>query len=95
MEHIHIHIFNHILQNIHHILMEGYDNHVKLVEEKEKKNLQMFIELDDEIKRQSEISSDWNDKTTTELNSIQERIGKFLLEDLRRDTPTGKFTTFM
>ncbi|KAM0732655.1 Kinesin-like protein Klp61F [Formica fusca] len=77
------------IENIHHILMEGYDNHVKLVEEKEKKNLQMFIELDDEIKRQSEISSDWNDKTTTELNSIQERIGKFLLEDLRRDTPTG------
>lgn len=75
--------------------MEGCDNHVKLVEEKEKKNLQMFIELDDEIKRQSEISSDWDDKTTTELNSIQERIGKFLLEDLRRDTPTGKFTTFM
>lgn len=75
--------------------MEGYDNHVKLVEEKKKENLQMFTKLDDEIKRQSEISSDWNDKTRTELHSIQERIGKFLLEDLRRDTPTGKFPIFM
>ncbi|XP_050448393.1 kinesin-like protein Klp61F [Cataglyphis hispanica] len=77
------------IENIHHILMEGYNNHVKLVKEKEKKNLQMFIKLGDEIKKQSEVSSDWNDKTTTELHSIQERIGKFLLEDLRRDTPTG------
>ncbi|KAL6443151.1 hypothetical protein ACFW04_002832 [Cataglyphis niger] len=77
------------IENIHHILMKGYNNHVKLVKEKEKKNLQMFITLGDEIKKQSEISSDWNDKTTTELHSIQERIGKFLLEDLRRDTPTG------
>lgn len=75
--------------------MEGYNNHVKLVKEKEKKNLQMFIKLGDEIKKQSKISSDWNDKTTTELHSIQERIGKFLFEDLRRDTPTGKFPIFM
>jgi len=75
--------------------MEGYNNHVKLVEEKEKENLQMFIKLNDEIKRQSEISSDWSDKTTMELHSIQEKVGKFLLEDLRRDTPTGNFSTFM
>lgn len=72
--------------------MEGYDNHVKLVEEKEKENVQMFVKLNDEIKRQSEISSNWNDKTIMELHSIQEKIGKFLLEDLRRDTPTGKFS---
>ncbi|EFN72909.1 Bipolar kinesin KRP-130 [Camponotus floridanus] len=77
------------IENNQHILMEGYNNHVKLVEEKEKENLQMFIKLNDEIKRQSEISSDWSDKTTMELHSIQEKIGKFLLEDLRRDTPTG------
>lgn len=75
--------------------MEGYNNHVKLVEEKEKENLQMFIKLNDEIKRQSEISSDWSNKTTMELHSIQEKIGKFLLEELRRDTPTGNFSTFM
>lgn len=75
--------------------MQGYDNHVKLVEEKEKKNLQMFTELNNEITKQSKISSDLNDKTTTELHLIQERIGKFFLEDLRHDTPTGKFFTFM
>ncbi|CAL1688462.1 unnamed protein product [Lasius platythorax] len=77
------------IENIHHILVQGYDNHVKLVEEKEKKNLQMFTELNNEITKQSKISSDLNDKTTTELHLIQERIGKFFLEDLRHDTPTG------
>lgn len=74
--------------------MEGYNNHVKLVEDKEKENLQIFIELNDEIKRQSEVSSDWSDKTTTELHSIQGKIEKFLLEDLRRDAPTGNFLDF-
>ena len=59
------------------------------------KNVQMLTELNDKIKKQSEISSDWSDKTSTELHSIQEIIGKFLLEELRHDTPTGKSFRFL
>jgi hypothetical protein len=60
-----------------------------------KKNLQASIKLNDQITNQSENLSDWSNITTTELHSIQERVGRFLLEDLRHDTPTGKFSTFM
>ncbi|XP_072751582.1 kinesin-like protein Klp61F isoform X2 [Anoplolepis gracilipes] len=77
------------IENIHHIIKERYDNYIKLVNEAEQRKLQMFINLSDEIKKQNKISSGWNDKTATELHLIQDRIGKFLLEDLRRDTPTG------
>ncbi|XP_072752468.1 kinesin-like protein Klp61F isoform X2 [Anoplolepis gracilipes] len=77
------------IEIIHHIIMQGYDNHIKLVKEAEQKKLQMFINLSNEIEKQNKISFDWNDKTAMELHSIQDRIGKFLLEDLRRDTPTG------
>ncbi|XP_072756938.1 kinesin-like protein Klp61F isoform X1 [Anoplolepis gracilipes] len=77
------------IENIHHVIKEGYDNHIKLVKEAEQRKLQMFINQSDEIEKQNKISSDWNDKTAAELHSIQDSIGKFLIEDLRRDTPTG------
>jgi len=59
------------------------------VEELKKKNLQTSIELNDKLISESKNSSVWNDKTLTDLQSIQERIEKFLT-DLRHDTPTGK-----
>ncbi|XP_067210795.1 kinesin-like protein Klp61F [Linepithema humile] len=77
------------VKNIYDIMIQGSEDHKKLVEEFKKKNLQLSTEQSDKIRNQEENLSDWNGKTTTQLHSMQERIGKFLLEDLRRDTPTG------
>jgi FtsZ-binding cell division protein ZapB len=71
-------------------LIQGSEDHKNLLEEFKNKNLQMSLEQSDKIKSQEETLSDWNDKTITQSHSMQERIGKFLLEELRRDTPTGK-----
>jgi len=30
-----------------------------------------------------------------QLHSMQEKVGKFFLEELRRDTPTGESLTFI
>lgn len=59
------------------------------MEELKKKNLQASVELNEKLTSENKNSSVWNDKTITELHSIQERVGKFF-EDLRHDTPTGK-----
>jgi len=59
------------------------------VEELKKKNLQTSVELNDKLISESKNSSVWNDKTLTDLQSIQERVEKFLA-DLRHDIPTGK-----
>lgn len=79
-----------ILQNIHDILIRGGEGHTELMEELRDKSLQISTELSDNANVQKEDSFNWNDKTTMQLHSMQERIEKFLLEDLRRDTPTGK-----
>lgn len=68
---------------------------MKLLRNLRNKNLQACAEMDDRFKDQNEKSSDWNDKTVTQLHSIQERIEKFLLEDIRRDTPTGKYPSLI
>jgi len=65
------------------------------MKELKKKNLEASTKLNDQITNESKNLSDWSNMTTTELHSIQERVGKFLLEDLRQDTPTGKSSTFM
>ncbi|XP_012540169.1 kinesin-like protein Klp61F [Monomorium pharaonis] len=72
----------------YNVLLQESHGHKNLVGDLRKKNLQTFIELNDKLISESNNSSIWNDQTTTELHSIQERIGKFL-EDLRHDTPTG------
>jgi len=59
------------------------------VEELKKKNLQTSVELNDKLISENKNSSVWNDKTLTDLQSIQERVEKFLA-DLRHDIPTGK-----
>lgn len=58
-------------------------------------NLQICTEHNNKIRNLEENASNWSDQTTTQLHSIQERTGKFLLEELRRDTPTGKFLIFI
>lgn len=50
----------------------------------------MSTEMNDKVINQNETSFDWNDKTTAQLHAVQEKVDKFLLEDIRRDTPTGK-----
>ncbi|RLU25689.1 hypothetical protein DMN91_001846 [Ooceraea biroi] len=77
------------VKTIYNILIQGNNDHMKLMKELKKKNLEASVKVGDQIKSQSESLSDWNDVATMELQSIQERVGKFLVEDLRRDTPTG------
>ncbi|KAH0953690.1 hypothetical protein HN011_005552 [Eciton burchellii] len=77
------------VKSIHNILIQGNNDHTRLMKDLKKKNLQASIKLNDQITNQSENLSDWSNITTTELHSIQERVGRFLLEDLRHDTPTG------
>ncbi|XP_011875428.1 PREDICTED: bipolar kinesin KRP-130 [Vollenhovia emeryi] len=75
-------------KNLYGILIEGSHDHEKLAEELRKKNLQASIELNVKLTSASKNSSFWNDKTITELHSVQESVEKFV-EDLRHDTPTG------
>ncbi|EZA46701.1 Bipolar kinesin, partial [Ooceraea biroi] len=83
------------VKTIYNILIQGNNDHMKLMKELKKKNLEASVKLGDQITSQSESLSDWNDVATMELQSIQERVGKFLVEDLRRDTPTGKYSARM
>ncbi|KYN09726.1 hypothetical protein ALC57_18247 [Trachymyrmex cornetzi] len=76
------------IKNMYDTLVQRSHDHKKLAEELKEKNLQMSIELNDKLASRSKHSSDWNDKTLTEMHSIQGKISKFL-EDLRHDTPTG------
>ncbi|KYN01497.1 hypothetical protein ALC62_07679 [Cyphomyrmex costatus] len=76
------------IKNMYDTLVQKGHNHKKLAEELKEKNLQTSTELNDKLANESKNLSVWNDKTLTEMHSIQEKIGKFL-EDLRHDTPSG------
>lgn len=76
-------------------MIQGSKDHKNLVTEFGENNLQMSIRQNDKIRSQEETLSVWNEKTTTQLHSMQERVGKFLFEELRHDTPTGKASIFI
>lgn len=74
---------------MYNILLQGSDGHMKLLENLRNRSTQISAEMSEKINVQNENSSKWNDKTLTQLQSVQQKIEKFLLEDIRRDTPTG------
>ncbi|XP_014468318.1 PREDICTED: bipolar kinesin KRP-130-like isoform X2 [Dinoponera quadriceps] len=77
------------VKNIYNILLQGNDGHMKLLENLRNRNTQVSTSMNDKIEIQNENSSEWSDKTTTQVRSMQQKVEKFLLEDIRRDTPTG------
>lgn len=46
-------------------------------------------EIGRKLENQSVEFTEWNIGITTELRTTQHQIDKFLMEDLRRDVPTG------
>lgn len=80
---------------MYNILLQGSACHMKFLENLRTRNTQISSDMSDKIAIQNESLSKRNDKTATQLHSIQQKVEKFVLEDVRRDTPTGKFPTFV
>lgn len=79
-----------VLQDMYNILLQGSDSHMKLLGNLRNENTQISTDMSDKIRVQNENLPEWKDKTATQLRSVQQNVEKFLLEDIRRDTPTGK-----
>ncbi|XP_032682727.1 kinesin-like protein Klp61F [Odontomachus brunneus] len=77
------------IRNMYNVLLQGSDCHMKLLEDLRNRNTQISSNMSDKIGIKNESLSKWNDKTVTQLHSIQQKVEKFLLEDVRHDTPTG------
>ncbi|XP_011138995.1 kinesin-like protein Klp61F isoform X2 [Harpegnathos saltator] len=77
------------VKNIYDILLQGSEDHMKLLENLRNRNTLISTDMSDKISTQNKNSAEWYDNIVTQLRSIQQKVEKFLLEDVRRDTPTG------
>ena len=59
------------------------------MEEQRNKAGMSSMEIGRKLESRSVESTEWNSRITAELRTTQHQIDKFLVEDLRRDVPTG------
>lgn len=48
-------------------------------------------DVNSEVDAHLNVYKEWNEQSTSTLNSINNNIVEFIEEDLKRDNPTGKF----
>lgn len=77
------------VQELHKIVMDASVDHVEFMEDQRNKLEMSSMEIGRKLENQSVESTEWNNKMNTELRTTQHQIDKFLVEDLRRDVPTG------
>lgn len=64
-------------------------NHVEIVEQHRHKAEDGLTEIGRKFENQGVESTEWNNRITAQLRTTQHQVDKFLVEDIRRDTPTG------
>ncbi|XP_043480001.1 kinesin-like protein Klp61F [Leptopilina heterotoma] len=77
------------VQELHKIVADASVDHVEFMEDQRNKVLTSSTEICRKLETQSVEFTEWNIGITTELRTTQHQIDKFLVEDLRRDVPTG------
>ena len=78
-----------VFQELHKIVGDASVDHVEFMEDQRNKAEMSSMEIGRKFEKQSVDSTEWNSKITAELRTTQHQIDKFLVEDLRRDEPTG------
>lgn len=64
-------------------------NHIELSEQQRNKATNSSTEICRKFEDQGVKSTEWNNRITAELHTTKHQVDKFLVEDLRRDMPTG------
>ncbi|XP_012285273.1 kinesin-like protein Klp61F [Orussus abietinus] len=76
-------------REIHQIVADYSVNHDEYMEDQRSKLQNLNSDVTRKLETQGVESLEWNNKITSTLRTTQHEVDKFLIEDLRRDVPTG------
>ena len=77
------------LQRLGKIVSDSNVNQVEHAEQQRHKSQSAILEIGRKFEKQGVESTEWNNQVTAQMRTTQHQVDKFLMEDLRRDTPTG------
>ncbi|XP_011504063.1 PREDICTED: bipolar kinesin KRP-130 [Ceratosolen solmsi marchali] len=77
------------IQEYHKIISDASTAHTNFMEEQRIAAQNSCSDINYKLENQALGSSEWNNKLNSQLNSTHEKIEKFIVEELRRDNPTG------
>lgn len=73
------------------MVTDASTTHSHLMEEHRAAAHNSYSEMNYKLESQSVACTEWDDKIKSQLHSIHEKVDKFVVEDLRRDVPTGSY----